>query len=226
MYIGHFAPALAARAASPDAPRLGTLFVAAQLVDLAFFALLTAGIEDMRVVPGITAMNPMDLYDMPYTHSLLATLLWSAGFGLLVWRMARSRIAGAWAALVVASHWFFDLLVHRPDLTLAGSPPKLGLGLWNLPQVEMPLELGLIGAAFWFYLSRTRGPIGPPLILLGAMLLFQAINWFAPQPTAYSISIPLLALFSYVGLIAVALWVGKTRLHRRAAGLAMASRAR
>ena len=226
MYIGHFAPALAARAASPGAPRLGTLFVAAQLVDLAFFTLLTVGIEDMRIVPGITAMNPMDLYKMPYTHSLLATALWSAGFGTIVWCTARSATAGAVAALVVASHWLLDLLVHRPDLTLAGSPPKFGLSLWNHPLVEIPLELGLIGAAFWFYLSRTRGPLRPPLVLGGAMLLFQTINWFAPQPTEYSATIPLLALFSYVVLIALASWVGATRHHRRAPGLAMAPRHR
>ena len=36
-----------------------------------------------------------------------------------------------------------DLLVHRPDLTLAGDPPKLGLGLWNIPLLEMPLEIAL-----------------------------------------------------------------------------------
>ena len=226
MFIGHFAPALAASAASPDAPRLGRLFAAAQLVDLAFFTLLMFGIEDMRVVPGITAMNPMDLTRMPYTHSLLATALWSAGFGLIVWRLARSSAAGVWAALAVGSHWFLDLLVHRPDLTLVGSSPKFGLGLWNHPLVEMPLELGLIGGAFWFYVSRTRGPVGPPLILLGTMLLFQAINWFGPQPTEYNPSIPLLALFSYAVLIALARWVGQSRHHRHAAGLAMPSRPR
>ncbi|RYY36977.1 MAG: hypothetical protein EOP59_14145 [Sphingomonadales bacterium] len=223
MYIGHFAPALAASAASPEAPRLGTLFVAAQLVDLAFFAFAIVGVEHMRVVPGITAMNPMDLYDMPFTHSLLATALWSGGFGLIVWRLCRSVAAGAWAALVVAAHWFLDLLVHRPDLTLAGHPPKLGLGLWDWPLVEMPLELGLTGLAFWFFLSRTRGPVGPPLIMLAVMLLFQAINWFGPQPDAYSVALPLTALVSYAILIALARWVGTTRRHERAAGLAMGS---
>lgn len=223
MYIGHFAPALAAGAASPDAPRLGTLFVAAQLVDLAFFAFVIVGVEHMRVVPGITAMNPMDLYHMPYTHSLLATALWAAGFGLIVWRLLRSVAAGAWAALVVVSHWFIDLLVHRPDLTLAGHPPKLGLGLWDWPLVEMPLELGLTGLAFWFFLSRTRGPVGPPLILLAVMLLFQAINWFGPQPYRYSVALPLAALVSYAILIALARWVGTTRRHKHAAGLAMGS---
>jgi hypothetical protein len=221
MYIGHFAPALAAAAASPEAPRLGTLFVAAQLVDLAFFTFVILGVEHMRVVPGLTAMNPMDLYHMPFTHSLAATAVWAALLGAILWRRSGARAAGAWAGMVVLSHWLLDLLVHRPDLTIAGAPPKLGLALWDSPQVAIPLELGLTGLAFWFYLSRARGPIGPPLILLAVMLLFQAVNWFAPQPTEMSPLLPLSALASYGVLIALAYWVGTSRRHRRAAGLAM-----
>lgn len=221
MYIGHFAPALVAGALSPDAPRLGTLFVAAQLVDLAFFVLLMMGVEDLRVVPGITAMNPMDLYHMPYTHSLAGTALWAVAFGVVVWRATGTRAAGAWAAMIVLTHWLVDLIAHRPDLTLAGSPPKLGLGLWDYPLVAMPLELGLVALAFWFYLRRTNGPMGPPLILLLVMLLFQAVNWFGPQPTQYSVALPVMALVSYAVMIALAHWVGTTRRHRRAAGLAM-----
>ena len=223
MFIGHFAPALAVGAATPNAPRLGTLFAAAQLVDLAFSAFILGGVEHMRVVPGITAMNPMDLYHMPYTHSLLAATLWGLGFGLAVWAVSRNMSAGIWTAVVVASHWLLDLLVHRPDLTLGGAPPKLGLGLWDYPSVEMPLELGLLGLCFWLFLRTSRGPVGPPLILLAAMLLFQAINWFGPQPSEYSIALPLTALLSYAVLIALARWVGTTRRHRRAAGLAMPS---
>jgi hypothetical protein len=220
MYIGHFAPALAASAATPDAPKLGTLFVAAQLVDLAFFAFALGGIEHMRLVPGITAMNPMDLYDMPYTHSLLAATLWGLAFGTIVWGVTRNLSAGIWAAVVVASHWLLDLLVHRPDLTLGGTPPKLGLGLWDYPWAEMPLELALVGLGFWLFLRNTRGPVGPALILLAVMLLFQAVNWFGPQPSEYSAALPLTALLSYAVLIVLAHWVGTTRRHRRAAGLA------
>ncbi|MBX9898007.1 MAG: hypothetical protein K2Y17_08945 [Qipengyuania sp.] len=222
MYIGHFAPALAASAATPDAPRLGTLFVAAQLVDLAFFAFVIMGVENMRVVPGIIAMNPMDLYHMPYTHSLLGATLWGLGFGLAVLAVTRNLTAGIWAAVVVASHWLLDLLVHRPDLTLDGGPQKLGLGLWDYPLLAIPLELALIGLGFWLFLRNSRGPVGPPLILVAVMLLFQAVNWFAPQPEEMSIALPLVALLSYAILVALARWVGTTRRHRRAAGLAMA----
>jgi hypothetical protein len=223
MYIGHFAPALAAAAASPEAPRLGTLFVAAQLVDLAFFVFVTVGIEHMRVVPGITAMNPMDLYHMPYTHSLAATAVWAVLFAAVVRRRLKSRVAAAWAGMVVLSHWLLDLIVHRPDLTVAGTPPKLGLGLWDHPWLAIPLELVLIGLAFWFYISRTRGPLGPALILLAALLGFQALNWFGPQPAAMTAALPVAALFSYAILIALAHWVGTSRRHRRSAGLAMGS---
>lgn len=226
MFIGHFAPALAASAASREAPRLGTLFFAAQLVDLAFFGFVILGVEHMRVAPGITAMNPMDLYHMPYSHSLLGTALWAAALGLVVWATVRTVVTAVWAAAVVVSHWFADLLVHRPDLTLAGAPPKLGLGLWDHRLAAIPLELGLTGLAFWFYLSRTRGPVGPSLILLAVMLVFQAINWFGPQPAEYSLALPLSAVASYAILIALARWVGTTRRHRQAAGLATSRRHR
>lgn len=67
MFSGHFAPALVV-AAHPKAPNLGVLFVGAQLVDFGFFAFVPTGIEHMRIVPGITAMNALDLYHMPYTQ--------------------------------------------------------------------------------------------------------------------------------------------------------------
>ncbi|MXP28927.1 hypothetical protein GRI58_08835 [Porphyrobacter algicida] len=221
MFIGHFASALVARGLTEEAPKLGTLFVAAQLVDIAFFTFVILGVEHMRIVPGITAMNPMDLYSMPFTHSLLASAWWALAMAGFLMLKRRNAVAALWAGIVVLSHWVLDLLVHRPDLTLLGTPPKLGLGLWNYPLIEMPLEIGITLLAFWFYMRRTRGPVGPPLILLFVMFVLQAINWFAPEPTAYSIAIPLSALFAYAVLIALASWVSSTRWHRREVGLAV-----
>lgn len=45
MFVGHWSAAFVAAAAHKRAPRLGTLFVAAQLVDWGFFALATVGVE-------------------------------------------------------------------------------------------------------------------------------------------------------------------------------------
>src|SRR6185295_10264453 len=121
MFIGHYAPAFVA-ATSRRSPRLGTLFVAAQLIDISFFSLLLLDVEHLRLVPGATKMNPMDLYDMPWDHSLLGAAGWALGFALLLRLASRSWAASAIGAAVVLSHWFIDLLVHRPDLTLAGAP--------------------------------------------------------------------------------------------------------
>lgn len=223
MFIGHFAPALAAKAVTRDAPRLGTLFIAAQLVDWAFFLFAIVGIEKMRIVPGITAMNPMDLYYMPYTHSLLGTAGFALGFAILLYLLTRNMVAATWGGIVVLCHWLLDLLVHRPDLTLAGGEDKLGFGLWNQPWAEMPLELGLVGLAFWWYMSRTKGPIVPPLVLLGTMLLLQAVNWFGPEPEAADTAMKATALVAFGIITALAYWVDLTRWHKSEVGLAVGS---
>ncbi|WP_432768232.1 MAG: hypothetical protein HEQ22_12490 [Sphingopyxis sp.] len=212
MFIGHFAPALVA-AARPQTAGLGTLFVAAQLVDIGFAALLMTGTEAMRIVPGFTAMNPMDLYHMPYTHSLLGALMWGALFGALVWAATRRRAAAIAAMLVVVSHWFLDLVVHSPDLTLFGAPPMLGLGLWNHPAIAMPLEIALIGGALLYYARHTQAPSGNRRLwlLAGVLAVAQAVDWFGAQHTAYSLAIPATMLAAYALLAAAAAWAGADR---------------
>ena len=218
MFIGHWAPALAAASIREGEPRLATLFVAAQLVDWAFFAFLLTGVEHMRVVPGITAMNPMDLYDMPLTHSLAGSAVWATGFALFVW-VSRRDTGFAWlCGSVVLSHWPLDLLAHRPDLTLAGAPPKFGLGLWNYPSIEMPLELGLTFGALAFYLSRTRGPVLPAVVLGLVLALLQAVNWFGPVPDTVTPGTSFLAFLAYGIATLCAGWLGRTRSRAHAKG--------
>jgi hypothetical protein len=219
MFIGHYAPALVA-AALPKAPKLGVLFVAAQLVDIAFFLFVLGGVEAMRITPGITTMNGLDLYHMPYTHSLLGSIIWGAGFAIVIWMLTRSRAGSLIAGAVVVSHWFIDLLVHRPDLTLTGSPPPMGLGLWNYPLIEMPLELGLAGASLGFYLSRTKHITGTatywPWVLAAVMLVVQLYNWLSPEPETLDASLPISALLAF-GLFAwLAYKVGQSRTFKRA----------
>lgn len=215
MFIGHYAPAFLAAAVTPRAPRLGTLFVAAQFLDYGFFGLSLIGLEHARVTPGMTKMVPLDLYDMPFTHSLAGAFVWAfvAGLALIAWHgtVRVALVAGA----VVVSHWLLDLLVHAPDLTLAGSPPGYGFALWNHPAIEMPLELLLTFGAFAFYIARTRslGPVGrrEPVILAVLMLAVQAINWFGPQPEAFTAGTAILALAVFTVLAYVASWTDRCR---------------
>ncbi len=204
MFVGHFAPAMAA-AVHKDAPSLPTLFIAGQLVDWAFFGFLLTGTEQMRLSPGITAMNPMDLFHMPYTHSLVGAMAWAAGFGILIFFLTKNRTAALIGAAVVLSHWFLDLLVHGPDLTIAGNAPKLGFGLWNYPAIEMPLEIAITLGALWFYAQRRASPLIPTVVLAATLMLLQCVNWFGPVPTEVDASMSLLAFVGF-GLATLAAW--------------------
>ena len=209
MFIGHWAPALAV-AARCKRPGLGTLFIAAQLVDWAFFLFVLLGVEKMRLNPAISAVSPLDLYSMPYTHSLVGALAWSAGFAVLVWLMLRDGTAGLLAGAVVLSHWLLDLLVHVPDLTIAGGSSKLGFGLWNYPAIEMPLELAITFGALWLYVRARQPLLGRALVLGALMLALQLFNWFGPVAPEVTPGTSFLAFVAY-GLVTLAgWWMGKS----------------
>jgi hypothetical protein len=212
MFIGHFAPALIA-ATQKKAPSLTLLFIAAQWVDWAFFTFLLFDIEKMNFKPGISVMNPMDLYHLPYTHSLVGCVAFAFGYAALVWLLMRTKapssanMAAIIAGGVVVSHWFLDFLVHIPDLTLMGDAPKLGLGLWNYPALAMPLELGIILGALWFY-AKVKSPPMQRLWALGiVMLALQLFNWFGPVDTQVTPMTSALGFFAFGIITLFASWV-------------------
>jgi hypothetical protein len=128
MFIGHYGPSFAIKAIRPAIP-LWLLFVAVQLVDVAWAVLVLLGIEKVRIVPGISASNPLDLYYMPYTHSFAAAVLWAVA-AIVVCKFlpsVRTWSAAVWIELTVLSHWVLDWLVHRPDLPLYDDTMKVGL---------------------------------------------------------------------------------------------------
>jgi hypothetical protein len=110
MFVGHYGPSFAAKAAKKSIP-LWVLFLAVQLLDVFWSIFVLLGIEKVRIVPGITATNPLDLYYMPYTHGLDAAVFWSvaAAFAYRGWR--------SWSAAEARS----ELRWRRP-------PPFAGLG--------------------------------------------------------------------------------------------------
>lgn len=223
MFIGHFAPAFIAAAAYSRGPKLGTYFIAAQLVDWGFFGLAMIGVERMRIDPDATVMVPFDLYHMPFTHSIVGTAAWALAFGLVIALWHRDSVAGMLSAGVVASHWLLDWLTHRPDLTFAGGDNVYGLGLWNFPEIAMPLEIGITLAAFIYYVRKSRGPAAQPMILISVMLTLQAINWFAPHPAQAGLGLYLQALFAFAILTGLAVWVGENRYFTHRGGLAATS---
>ncbi|MBS0297229.1 MAG: hypothetical protein JSR45_13035 [Proteobacteria bacterium] len=206
MFVGHYAAAIAAKTAAPRAP-LWSYALACQALDLGWGALVPLGVEKVRIDPGLQG-STLDLYFMPFTHSLPAALIWSAaGVGLA--RAARlpwsaSLMLGA----VVFSHWGLDLLVHRPDLELGFAPGKAGLGLWNLPVVEMTLEIGLLavtGALWAARRTRHARSAWPAAAFLAFLVALQIVVQFvgpAPSATPLEIGLPALVVYLIVGFMA------------------------
>jgi hypothetical protein len=204
MLAGHYSAAFLAKTLAPRLP-LWIFAIAVQLVDFLWACFVLAGIEHLRVDPSLPS-NPLDLYDMPYTHSLLGTFAWAAlaWAAVFVWR--REWLASLVVGGAVASHWLLDWIVHRPDLLLWSGSAKHGLALWNFPLVAIGLEALLLIASAWYLLRsgdadprRRRGvvaivsallvvqvvlsvgppPLGPLGVAGSALLLFSAVAWGA-----------------------------------------------
>src|SRR5260370_8776768 len=83
MFVGHYGPSFAIKSLRPAIP-LWLLFIAVQLVDVAWALLVLLGVEKVRIVPGATASNPLDLYYSPYNHSLGPAIFWPVAAPLVL----------------------------------------------------------------------------------------------------------------------------------------------
>jgi hypothetical protein len=161
MFIGHFAAAFAAKRAAPKAS-LGALVAAAAFLDVLWPIFVATGLERVRIDPGNTAFTPLDFEHCPISHSLAMALIWALLFAGLYWRVSRYRRGAIAAGVLVASHWFLEVIVHRPDLLIApGCRVRAGFGLWNSVPATLIVEGLLFIAGVWIYARATR-PRDPP----------------------------------------------------------------
>lgn len=206
---GHYSAAFLAKAAAPRTP-FWLLALAVQLVDVLFAGFVLLGVERMSLDPSLPS-NPLVLEYMPFTHSLLGTLVWAGLAAFATRRWLGSTAAASAVAAAVASHWLLDVLVHRPDMTLLGAAPKLGLGLWNFPAPALALELGLLLASALVCLRRGAIPASRRrgvFVLLGALAAVQLATLLSPPPLG-----PSGVAASLLVLVAAVTW-GARRVER------------
>ena len=213
MFLGHFGVALALKRAEPKVS-LGTLVLAAQLVDLLWGACLLAGWEEVRIDPGYTAVTPLQFVHYPITHSLAGTIGWALVAAAVYYSWPTRDTSRHWQAaaivgVAVLSHFPLDVLVHVPDLTLAGEGTRhLGLGLWGSVGGTLAAELGMLvaGLAIYAAFGSRRHPVrsgrltGFVVVLLGIYLL----SLFGPPPP----SVTAIGIADIVGFTALALFAG------------------
>ncbi len=186
MFIGHNAVAFAAKRVAPRTS-LGVLMASVMLLDLLWPILLLLGVEHVRIRRGITRFSPLDLYDYPWSHSLVMSIVWAIVFSLGYWAVTRYGRGAIVVALGVFSHWILDFIVHRPDMPLWPNGPKVGLGLWNQPIATIGIESAMFAIGILIYRDCTvpRDRVGSIsfwsfVIVLAALYIASATG--APPP--------------------------------------------
>jgi len=215
MFVGHYGVAFAVKTERNKIP-LWVLFVAVQVLDFLWAPFVLLGIEKVRFVPGITATNALDLYYMPYTHSLIGALFWSAvAFAIykIGWRSITSNSAALLVGFAVFSHWLLDLIVHRPDLPIYDDTLKVGFGLWNYRGIEFVLEIGILLFAALLYLKRNGAIVRKIgiIIFTAVLVLIQTSNTFVRRPPSSDRAFAITALVFYTVFACVAFLLEKRR---------------
>ena len=219
MFVGHYSVAFAVRTEQNKIP-LWVLFVAVQFLDYIWATLVLLGIEKLRVIKGFTAGSMLDSYFHPYSHSLIAAVLWSGVAGLCYKPLCRwlgygyTKSAALVVGVAVFSHWILDLIAHPHDLPVYDNTAKVGFGLWNYRDPEFALEIALLALGICLYLSRNIMPAirKRAVISFGIVLLVVQIGDTYVPRTALTDKATALGIWVFYTLfVLIALMIEKIR---------------
>jgi LexA-binding, inner membrane-associated putative hydrolase len=203
MLLGHYGVGFAAKRAAPRTS-LGTLNLAAELLDELWPIFVLMGIETVRVVPGLMAANPLDFVYYPYSHSLAAAVAWSVLLGGSYYAVRRYPRGAVVVGLLVLSHWLLDVPMHRPDLPLwPGSDVKVGLGAWRSIPLTIVIELAVFGWGLVVYLRTTRakdrvGSTALWVMVIALLAIFFGAFFSAPPADGRAVATGALGLWLFV----------------------------
>ena len=198
MFVGHYGVALAAKRFAPRSS-MGTLFIAVQLLDVLWAPAILLGFEHARVVPGLLPASALDLYDMPWTHGLVAALAWS----WFAFRFSKNGVLGA----CIFSHWVLDFVTHRPDLPLFRGGTKVGLALWRYREASYLVEVALLIGGYLIYQRTTRARTAAGeyamKVFVAVLILVEGYNLYGPVPANIQ-QVAISAEVAYLVLAAIA----------------------
>ena len=231
MFIGHFALGYAAKRWVPRLS-LAVLFAAVQFADLLWPVLVALGIEQVRIVPGITASTPLEFISYPYSHSLLTLTIFGALFAWASLTFAPSAPNASTFApashiatvdrpsapanvffivlALVVSHWVLDVITHIPDMPVYPGGPKFGLGLWNSVAGTLVVETVMFAIGVWMYARATTARNAKGRWVFAGVTAFLFVGFAlnaagTPPPSVdalWMMAIPLAALTLWLAWLA------------------------
>jgi hypothetical protein len=223
MFVGHYSVAFAVRSEQNKIP-LWVLFVAVQFLDYIWATLVLLGIEKLRVIKGFTAGSMLDSYFHPYSHSLIAAVLWSGVAGLCYKLLCRwpgdgyAKSAALVVGAAVFSHWILDLIAHPRDLPIYDNTAKVGFGLWNYRNPEFALEIALLVLGIALYLARNLMPAvrkGAVIAFGIALVVIQIGDTYVPRTALSDKATAMGVWIFYTLFVLIALAVEKIGARRQ-----------
>jgi hypothetical protein len=214
MFLGHYGVAFAAKRVVPRTS-LGWLVFAGEFLDELWPILLLLGVEQVRIVPGLMVMSPLEFVSYPWSHSLLMAIVWGALIAAIYFAYRKYGRGALMLGALVISHWFLDLPVHQKDLPLwlGEASPKFGWGLWNVPVASYIIEFTIYLAGVSAYTRATRpldriGRFGFWIYVALLAVLFVASNG-PPPPSVNALAWTALGIWVFIPL---AWWIDKHRI--------------
>lgn len=220
MFLGHAGVALALQRLHPKVS-LGALLFAAWLSDILLGGTLLFGWEHVAIVPGATATSSLVLDRVPISHGMVGVLLWAIGLGAMYYSWPTRNTTGHFRASVLVSvaalsHVVLDLVSTPANIPVTGAESaRFGLGLARSLPGTLLVELGLLAAGLWVFLTvhrthRHQVRIGPLAIFTSVLVLLFLGMLFGPDPSApYTVARAL--LFGLPVLALLGAWAGRER---------------
>ena len=216
MFAGHVGAALAIGRADRRV-NVGVFVGAALLLDLVLWLLVLLGVESVAI-PSDFASTHQPEFVFPYSHGLLASVLWAGIAGATAFFTYSDRPTLKWRAAVlvaaaVFSHWLLDALVHRPEMPLTGGPsPMVGLALWNSLYAALGVEALVVAVGLYLFVpggefSRSRSVTLTVLTLITFVFTVAGMTVAPPPPSALAMAGSSLVTLGVV--CALFCWLGR-----------------
>jgi hypothetical protein len=162
--INHAATALLLKKNYP-AVKMFWLLIAVQFIELLWVLFNYLGIEYFTVENSVVHLGYL-----PWSHSILSTVLFALAAWALIDRGFKNRPLGIAVGLGILSHILLDLLMHEPDIRLFpfASTPAFGLNIQNIPILAIFVETGWGVFCWWYFKGNKR--------LFAAILILNLMN--------------------------------------------------
>ncbi len=171
MFVGHIGVGLGLKRVQPQINIAWTVFFAL-FADMLLGIFVMLGLESVQVPSNYAEVHFMTFL-FPFSHGILATIVWGSAIFIVSSKVTKSRQTGLLLGIAFVSHVALDALVHVPIIPLLGNDsPKIGLGLWQNMNLALTLEMLITAVGLGLYLrSSTSSKPFKKFVVIGFLLL-------------------------------------------------------